>query len=152
GPRGEENLGPLVPRFMRRQPMLYVDTDEGGALYASDSIHTVTPSMRFVFDFGPNALAAGAAITPDDRFYVAALTGANRVTALDPADPWHPKAVSSVRFDRDPLDPSRPRVGGPAGLAMSVDGTRIAVADYTVDSPGYVRDGDRRIYMVRLDP
>src|SRR5262249_7764844 len=44
------------------------------------------------------------------------------------------------------------RVGGPAGLAMSADGTRVAVADYTVDSPGYARDGDRRIYMVRLDP
>jgi hypothetical protein len=34
---------------------------------------------------------------------------------------------------------------------MSADGTRIAVADYTVDVPGLRRDGDRRVYIVRLD-
>lgn len=151
GPRGEENLGPLVPRFMHRKPMLYVNTDQGGALYASDSVSTATPSFKLVFDFGPNAFPGGAAITPDDRYYVTALTGANRVAALDLANPWHPKPVSSVRFDRDPLEPSRTRDGGPHGLALSADGTRIAVSDYTIDSPGYARDGDRRVYIVRLD-
>ena len=34
---------------------------------------------------------------------------------------------------------------------MSADGARLAVADYTIDVPGYQRDGDRRVYMVRLD-
>ena len=35
---------------------------------------------------------------------------------------------------------------------MSQDGTRIAVADYTADVPGYRADGDRRVYVLRLDP
>jgi hypothetical protein len=35
---------------------------------------------------------------------------------------------------------------------MSADGTRLAVADYTVDVPGYQLDGDHRVYLVRLDP
>jgi hypothetical protein len=34
---------------------------------------------------------------------------------------------------------------------MASDGTRIAVADYTIDVPGYQRDGDHRVYMLRLD-
>ena len=152
GPRGEENLGPVVPRFMRKKPMLYVNTDQGGALYASDSVQTNTPSFKLAFDFGADARCGGAAITPDDRFYVTALGGTNRVTSLDLGDPWHPKPVSSVRLDRDPLDTGHAREGGPHDLAMSADGTRIAVADYTVDVPGYVRDGDRRVYMLRLDP
>src|SRR5262249_32306686 len=44
------------------------------------------------------------------------------------------------------------RRGGPSALAMSQDGTRIAVADYTADVPGYHADGDRRVYVLRLDP
>jgi hypothetical protein len=58
-----------------------------------------------------------------------------------------------VRLDRDP-DPKGkggPRAGGPGGLAMASDGSRIAVADYTVDLPTYRRDGDHRLYMLRLD-
>ena len=35
------------------------------------------------FDFGAGALPGGAAITPDDRWYVTALGGKNRVVALD---------------------------------------------------------------------
>jgi hypothetical protein len=152
GPRGEENLAPLTPVFLRRSPMLYVNTDQGGALYASDSTQTDVPSFRLVFDFGAGALAGGAAVTPDDRFYVTALAGANRVAALDLADPWKPRLVSAVRFDRNPDDSGRERRGGPHSLTMSADGTRVAVSDYTVDVPTFVQDGDHRVYIVRLDP
>lgn len=151
GPRGEENLGPTTPRFMHTRPFVYVNT-QGGGVYASDSTDIPDPSFRLVFDLGANAEAEGAAITPDDRWYVTALAARNRVVSLDLADPWHPKAVSSLRFDRDPDLESQSRTGGPSGLAMSADGTRIAVADYTVDVPGRKRDGDHRVYMLRLDP
>ena len=151
GPRGEENLGPVTARAMRRKPFVFVNT-EGGALYASDSVQSADPLFRLVFDFGAGALSGGAAITPDDRFYVVALTGQNRVVSLDLADPWHPKQVSSVRLDRDPADPSRRRSGGPCTVVMGGDGTRVAVSDYTVDVPGYFRDGDHRVHILRLDP
>ena len=150
--RGEENLGPITARFLQRKPMLYISTDQGGGLYASDSIDTPNPSFQLVFDFGPGALGGGTAITPDDRFLVEALAGSSRVVSLDLADPWHPKLVSAVRLDRDPLDTSKARRGGPHGVALSADGTHIAVADYTVDVPGYRQDGDHRVYMLRLDP
>src|SRR5213593_119549 len=152
GKRGEENLGPITARFLQRKPMLYVSTDQGGGLYASDSIDTPNPTFQLVFDFGPGALGGGTAITADDRFLVEALAGSSRVVSLDLADPWHPKLVSAVRLDRDPLNTSKARQGGPHGVAMSADGTRIAVADYTVDVPGYRQDGDHRVYMLRLDP
>jgi len=150
--RGEENLGPITARFLQRKPMLFVSTDQGGGLYASDSIDTPNPTFQLVFDFGPGALGGGTAITPDDRFLVEALAGSSRVVSLDLADPWHPKLVSAVRLDRDPLDTSKARRGGPHGVALSADGTHIAVADYTVDVPGYRQDGDHRVYMLRLDP
>ncbi len=118
----------------------------------SDSIDTPNPTFQLVFDFGPGALGGGTAISPDDRFLVEALAGSSRVVSLDLADPWHPKLVSAVRLDRDPLNTSKARQGGPHGVAMSADGTRIAVADYTVDVPGYRQDGDHRVYMLRLDP
>ena len=150
--RGEENLGPITARFLQRKPMLYVSTDQGGGLYASDSIDTPNPTFQLVFDFGPGALGGGTAISPDDRFLVEALAGSSRVVSLDLADPWHPKLVSAVRLDRDPLNTSKARPGGPHGVAMSADGTRVAVADYAVDVPGYRQDGDHRVYMLRLDP
>jgi len=152
GPRGEENLGPAAPRAMKRQPFVLIDA-EGGGLYASDSLQTDAPSVKLVHDLGAGALAGGAALTPDDRFYVVALTGRNGLVALDTRDPWHPKLASTLRFDRDPVgEPVKPRKGGPSGLAMSADGTRIAVADYTIDVPGERIDGDHRVAMVRLDP
>jgi hypothetical protein len=152
GPRGEENLAPLTPRFLRHAPILYVNTDLGGALYASDSVQTDVPSFKLVYDFGAGALAGGAAVTPDDRWYVTALGGTSRVVSLDVSDPWHPKPVSAVRLDRDPETPADTRTGGPHWLAMSADGTRVAVANYGVDVPTLVQDGDHRVYVVRLDP
>jgi len=151
GPRGEENLAPLTVEVMRQKPFVYVNT-EGGGVYASDSLQTDVPSFRLVYDFGVGVQGGGAALTPDDRYYVVALAGRNRVASLDLADPWKPRPISSVRFDRDPMDSSRSRRGGPNTLAMSADGTRIAVSDYTVDVPGFFQDGDHRVYMMRLDP
>jgi hypothetical protein len=94
-------------------------------------------------------------VTPNDRFYVTALSGKNQVVMLDLAEPLAPRLVSSVRFDRDPdpdsKTPIRQRAGGPGGLAMASDGSRIAVADYTVDVPTYRRDGDHRVYLLRID-
>ena len=152
GARGEENLAPATARFLRREPLVYVNTAQGGALYASDSVQTPVPAFHLVYDFGADALGADAAVTPDDRWYVEALTGRNRLVTLDLADRWHPKLAAALRFDRDPDDANRARAGGPSALAMAADGTRVAVADYTMDVPGYQRDGDRRVYIVRLDP
>src|SRR5439155_21409079 len=95
GPRGEENLGPATARFFHRDPVLYVATDQGGAVYASDSIGGEHAAFKLVFDFGAGALGGGAAITPDDRYWVEALAGLNRVAALDVSDPWHPKFASA---------------------------------------------------------
>lgn len=150
GPRGEENLGPRTPRFLRDRPFLYVNTHDGGALYVSDSVHTETPAFKLAYDFGAGSLPAGAAVTPDDRWYVTALPGANKVVSMDLKDPWHPKPADDLAFDASP-DGMQDRQGGPSALAMALDGVRVAVADYTVDSPAYVLDGDRRVYVLRLD-
>jgi hypothetical protein len=150
GPRGEENLGPLVPRFMHRRPFLYVNTEVGGALYVSNSIQTPEPAFRLAFDFGAGALAGGAAITPDDRFYVAALTGRNRLVTLDLADPLSPRPASAVRFDT--VEAGGARAAGPRAIALGADGSRVAVSTYTMDVPGHRQDGGRRVYLVRLDP
>lgn len=151
GARGEENLGAGVPRAMRKQPIVYVNTHEGGALYVSDSIGIEDPAFRLAFDFGAGSFPVGAAVTPNDRFYVTALSGKNQVVSMTLQDPLNPRLVSSLRFDRDPDKGGKPRAGGPGGLAMASDGSRIAVADYTIDVPGYQRDGDHRVYMLRLD-
>jgi hypothetical protein len=155
GPRGEENLGPITPRAMRKQPIVYVNTHEGGALYVSDSIGIDDPAFRLAFDFGAGSFPVGAAVTPNDRFYVTALSGTHQVVMLDLKDPLHPRLASSVRLDRDPesegKSAGRPRPGGPGGLAMASDGSRVAVADYTADVPTYHRDGDHRVYLLRLD-
>jgi hypothetical protein len=152
GPRGEENLGPVTTRALQRHPTVFVVTDQGAALYASDSIGNDSPAFKLVFDFGAGALAGDAVVTPDDRFLVVALAGLNRVASLDVGDPWHPRLVSTVRLDRDPMDTAKARVGRPQALAMSADGTRIAVADYGIDVPAFAQDGDRRVYVLRLDP
>jgi hypothetical protein len=147
GPRGEENLGPSVPRAMRGRPVVLVDA-EGGGLYASDSIGSEAPNFRLVYDLGAGALAGGAAITPDDRFYVVALAGTRRVVSLDVSDPLKPTPVSGVRFPAGAGVAS----GGPSALAMGADGTRVAVASGGIDVPGLQRPGDRRVHVLRLDP
>jgi len=151
GLRGEENLGPSAAGFLRRLPVVFVGTDEGAALYTSDSVHSPDALFRLVFDHGEGALGGGFAITPDDRFLVRALTGAKRVVALDVSDPWKPKAVSSVSLGDRSAATASERVGGPNALAMSADGARVAVSDYTMDVPGFVLDGDRRVHLLRVD-
>ncbi len=151
GPRGEENLGPLTPRALRKEPVVLVNTFDGGALYVSDTLATDKPTMRLAFDFGAGTKPSGAAVSRNDRWYVTALAGTSRVVSLDIADPWHPKLASTVRLDRDPADPKKARAGGASGLAMSADGQRVAIADYTIDVPGWKLDGDHRVYMLRLD-
>jgi hypothetical protein len=146
GPRGEENLSPTSPRAAHRGPMLYVNTD-GGGLYASDSVGTAYPAFRLVFDFGQGSLPSGAAVTPDDRFYVTALSGTGRVASLDLGDPYAPKAINNVK-----LDGGSGARSGPHHLTMSADGTRVAVAGYAATVPGYTQDGDHRVNLVRLDP
>ncbi len=153
GPRGEENLGPAVPRAMRKRPYVYVNTYEGGALYVSDSLGMSDPAFRLAFDFGAGSYPSGAAVTPNEHFYVTALAGRHQVVSLDLTSPFSPRLASTVRLDRDPGSDKggRPRAGGPSALAMASDGGRVAVADYTIDVPTARRDGDHRVYMLRLD-
>lgn len=151
GPRGEENLAPRTPSFFRNRPFVLVNTREGGALYVSDSLGIEDPTFKLAFDFGEGSLPCGAAVTPDDRYYVTALTGKNQVVSLDLSDPWKPRRVSSVRLDTVPGEEGGDRMGGPSGLAMSLDGQRIAVSDYTVDVPAQKVEGDHRVHMLRLD-
>jgi hypothetical protein len=151
GARGEENTGPLAVTALHTKPHVLVATHEGGALYACDAIGAAEPVFRRVFDFGVGALPAGAAITPDDRWYVQALPGKHRLVLLDAHDLFHPTMAYGLRFDRDPADEARPRKGGPSGVVLSADGNRVAVADYTMDVPGYHLDGDHRVYLVRIE-
>jgi len=146
GPRGEENLGPLGAATLGPRRIVYVSTHDGGALYASDSIELERPAFRLVYDFGADARPVGAAVTPDGRYYVVALAGRDQVVALDVRDPWRPKPA--FRID---IPPRRFRVAGPSGLAMSADGGKFAVSDYTADVPAYRLDGDRRVHVLRFD-
>jgi hypothetical protein len=146
GPRGEENLGPLTAVGIPGRRTLYVNTHDGGALYASDSLDLERPAFRLVYDFGAAARPSGAAVTPDGRYYVTALAGRDQVIALDLKDPWRPQ-----RAFRVPIPPQRDGAAGPSALAMSADGGKIAVADYTMDVPAYRLDGDRRVHMLRFD-
>jgi len=146
GPRGEENLGPLTAVPVPGRRTLYVNTHDGGALYVSDSVDLERPAFRLAYDFGADSRPSGAAVTPDGRYYVTALAGRDEVVGLDLRDPWHP-----VRAFRVSIPAQRAMKAGPSALAMSADGGKIAVADYTVDVPAYRLDGDRRVHMLRFD-
>lgn len=151
GPRGDENLGPRHVRFLRGQSYAYVSTHEGGGLFFSDSIGFQEKAFMLAFDYGKDSLPGDFAVTSDDRYLVQALTGRNQVVLLDLSNPVKPKPLSTLRFDADPANPGRPRKGGPAAVAIGAEGGRVAVADYTIDVPGERLDGDRRVYMLRLD-
>src|SRR5437870_3981069 len=66
--RGEANLPPATARFLHREPLVYVNPAQRGALYASDSVQPSVPALRLVSPFGAD--------TP------------GRAAALPPADPW----------------------------------------------------------------
>jgi hypothetical protein len=133
GDRGDENLGPRTPVFLHRKPALVVNANEGGGVYLSDTMDLPEPVFRLVGDLGGRARPDGAAVTPDDRFYVTALAGTGRVVSLSLGDLHTAREVSSVALDG-------PSADGSAPLAMSLDGTRVAVSD------------GRRVRLLRLDP
>jgi len=131
GARGEENLAPRTPAFLHRKPALVVNAYQGGGIFVSETMDLSDPLFLLAKDYGASAHPDGAAVTPDDRFYVTALAGAGRVVALSIDDMHKVREVSSLT------------VGGAAReapLAMSLDGRRIAVSD------------GRRVSRVALDP
>jgi hypothetical protein len=131
GPRGEENLAPRTPAFLHRKPSLVVNAYEGGGIFVSETMDLDEPLFLLAKDFGASARPDGAAVTPDDRFYVTALAGAGRLVSLSIDDVHKVREVSSLSVG----DPGRD-----APLAMSLDGRRIAVSD------------GRRVRRVALDP
>ncbi len=151
GNRGDENLEPQTVHLLRGGTSAVVSTGDGGALYASWTVATATPAFALAYDFGAGSHAGQAAITPNEAFYFQTLSGANRLDVLDIRDPRAPRPVGKLRFDRDPQGGGA-REGGPHGIAMGADGHRLAVSNYTVDTPARHRDGDRRVYIVDVDP
>jgi hypothetical protein len=133
GDRGDENLGPRTPVFLHRKPALVVNASEGGGIYLSDTMDLPDPVFRLAADLGARSRPDGAAVTPDDRIYVTALAGSRRVVALSLGNLRTVREVSSVPLDGGGSDGSAP-------LAMSLDGTRVAVSD------------GRRVRLLRLDP
>jgi hypothetical protein len=152
GRRGDENLGPTGARFLKSGTEALVSTSEGSALYLSQSIASSTPVFSLVYDFGRGALAGQGVVTPNERYYLQAITDGNRLDVLDIANPKKPRLVNRLRFDRDPDLAHQRRGGGPHGVSLSADGSRLAVSNFTVDVPARQRDGDRRVYLVRVDP
>ena len=123
GPRGEENLGPEAVAVLRRKPVAFVSTHEGGALYVSDSVGGDATAFRLAHDFGAGSLPADSAVTPDDRWLVQVLTGRNGLMVLDVSDPVRPRVASTLRIGDEVVAAGRRHVrGGPSGLAMSADG------------------------------
>ncbi len=120
GPRGEENLAPRTPAFLHRKPSLVVNANQGGGIFVSETMDLDDPLFVLVKDYGASARPDGAAVTPDDRFYVTALAGAGRVVVLSIDDMHKVREVSSLSVG----DPGRD-----APLALSLDGRRVAVAD-----------------------
>jgi hypothetical protein len=154
GPRGDENLGPFSARFIGDGSQVLVNTYDGGGLYLSDSLSIEGGHFRLVHDFGRDSKPSGAVVTPDGRWYVTALAGRQSVVALDVRDPWKPRQASSVRLDQVPTGEGEGTVrrkGGPGDVAVSANGERVAVSNYTVDGPSVTVDGDRRVYVLRLD-
>jgi hypothetical protein len=131
GARGEENLAPRTPAFLHRKPALIVNAYEGGGIFVSETMDFADPLFVLVKDYGAGAGPDGAAVTPDDRFYVTALAGSGRVVSLAIGDLRKVREVSSLPLGAPGRD---------APLAMSLDGRRIAVAD------------GRRVRRVALDP
>jgi len=152
GAREDENLEPQDVHLLRGGTAALVSTGEGGALYASWTTATANPAFALAYDFGNGSRAGGAAVSPNERFYFQTLSGANRLDVLDIRDPRTPRLVDKLRFDRDPEGRGGAREGGPHGIAMGAAGTRLAVANYTVDVPTRRRDGDRRVYILKVDP
>jgi len=151
GERGDENLGPITAHLFREGTRALVTTAEGAGLYASQSVGSPTPVFDLVHDFGAGSLPGQAALTPNGRFYLQTLTRANRLDVLDVTDPMKPRLINQLHFDREPgRRDALP--GGPYAAALSVGGKQLAVANYTIDVPGRRLDGDRRVYLIHVNP
>jgi methanethiol oxidase len=144
GPRGSENLGPDAIAVLARRPFVFVATADGGALYGANFVGETIPGFRLLHDFGADARPAALATTPNDRFLVVALAGTGTIAVLDVRNPYVPAVVSTVEL------PGR-GAAGPGALAVSADGSRIAVSTYGIETPTLQEPGTRRVYLLRLD-
>src|SRR5206468_11506970 len=82
GARGEENLAPATARFLHREPLVYVNTAQGGALYASESVQTSVHAFRLGYHLGAYPLGGDVAVSPVDRWYVEILAGRNQLFSI----------------------------------------------------------------------
>ena len=157
GKRGNENWAPFEPRFVHSdKPIVFLDPDLGSSLYVSENIDAPDPTFTLVWDFGNNAFPGVPVLTRDDRFLIVPLEGAiedggNRVVVLDVSTPSQPRKVGELRLDKDPESPITARFGRPHWANLDRAEERLAVACYTIDVPGVMIDGDRRIYLMHFD-
>ncbi|HZP43388.1 MAG TPA: selenium-binding protein SBP56-related protein [Candidatus Binatia bacterium] len=157
GRRGNENWAPFEPRFVHAdKPVVFLDPDLGSSLYVSENITDEHPTFTLVWDFGDHAFPGVPVLTRDDRFLIVPLEGAtedggNRVMVLDVSTPSQPRKVGEVRLDHDPESPITARFGRPHWVNLDGAEERLAVACYTIDVPGVMIDGDRRIYLMHFD-
>jgi len=144
GPRGTENLGPDAVAVLARRPFVFVATADGGGLYGANFVGETIPALRLLHDFGEGSHPAAMAATPDDRFLAVALRGTGDVVVLDVTNPYAPRVV-----DEEELPGGAE--AGPGAMAISADGSRIAVSTYGIDVPALEEGGTRRVLMLRLD-
>ncbi|HKZ77461.1 MAG TPA: hypothetical protein VJ124_03990 [Pyrinomonadaceae bacterium] len=153
GPRGDENVAPYEPRFAhaRDSQTVFINTVVGSALYVSTDVAAANPKFHLIYDFGKDSAPGYPLLSHDDRYYLQPLTSANKIIVLDVRDPLHPKLISEIRFDRDPVDATQTRVGQPHYLVLDRAERRAGVSNYTLDLPSFVADGDRRLYLLEFD-
>lgn len=144
GPRGTENLGPDAITVLTRRPFVFVATAEGGALYGATFVGQTIPAFRLLHDFGAGSHPTALAATPDDRFLAVALRGPGEVVILDVSNPYVPRVVDDVELPGG-------AEAGPGALAVSADGSRIAVSTYGIETPALREPGSRRVLLLRLD-
>jgi hypothetical protein len=144
GPRGTENLGPDAIAVLARRPFVFVATAEGGALYGANFVGETIPTFRLLYDFGDGSHPAALATTPDDRFLVAALRGPGTIVVLDVTNPYAPRLVDDEELPGG-------EEAGPGALAVSADGSRIAVSTYGIETPTLRESGTQRVLLLRLD-
>jgi hypothetical protein len=145
GPRGTENLGPDAIVRLAHRPFVFVATADGGAIYGANFVGQTIPAFRLLHDFGEGAHPSALAATPNDRFLVVALRGQGEVAILDVLNPYQPRLVDDVTLPEE-------ADAGPGALAISADGSRIAVSTYGIETPTLRESGSRRVILLRLDP
>lgn len=144
GPRGTENLGPDAIAVLARRPFVFVATADGGALYGANFVGETIPTFRLLHDFGEGSHPSALVATPDDRHLVVALRGPGEVAVLDVSNPYAPRFVDDVELPGGDE-------AGPGALAISADGSRVAVSTYGIETPTLHESGTRRVLLLRLD-